>query len=619
MKIHITNLNNIGGTATIAQRSVTKVAKGMGFKELGIFNYTLAPDFMNELPYRLNGTFAGFEDGDVMILQYPSWMGLNYDEMFIDRVRSYPNSKLIIFVEDVQQLMFDSEDWILKWEVELFNKADLLILPSPKMRDTLMENGLREDIPVEYQVVWEMVGNHQYTEHEKNRKIFFPGDMKRFSFLYDYHGETQIEVFQWEKPERSDDYSFKYGGFFDTDTLNEKISEGGFGLIWANDDYFERYYSMNQPHKLGNMLSCGIPVIVRKGCAHEEFITKHGLGFAVNSLEEADEIVDHISDAQFDELYANVKSIQTLMINGTYTRMVLQNALTRVMEIGCKPINYVRSNDNELKVNVINNEKSVEYLLNTKCSVARFGDGEFDIIAGRSIPYQTYNENLANELRMIAGMQSDEKFMVCMPDVFENRERYNDFCRQFWEGFLKNNKRLLQKVCKAEWYGSTNLSRPYMDLADKTVLGDYFDKLKKLWEDKDILIVEGSTSRSGIGNDLFTNAKSIKRIIGPSRDAYSRIRDIENEIRKYGKNKLILLMLGPTAKVISYHMHKEGFRLIDLGHIDSEYEWYRMGATEKVKLENKHTAEHNYDENITFDNDEEYIPQIISRVESRRK
>ena len=39
-------------------------------------------------------------------------------------------------------------------------------------------------------------------------------------------------------------------------------------------------------------------------------------------------------------------------------------------------------------------------------------------------------------------------------------------------------------------------------------------------------------------------------------------------------------------------------QLIELGHIDSEYEWFKMGATYKVKLKNKHTAEFNLDENI---------------------
>ena len=34
-----------------------------------------------------------------------------------------------------------------------------------------------------------------------------------------------------------------------------------------------------------------------------------------------------------------------------------------------------------------------------------------------------------------------------------------------------------------------------------------FDTLKKIWENKNIIIVEGSQTRLGVGNDLFANTK----------------------------------------------------------------------------------------------------------------
>lgn len=43
-----------------------------------------------------------------------------------------------------------------------------------------------------------------------------------------------------------------------------ELSKGGFGLVWSDDEYFDRYYSMNQPYKLGTNLAAGIPVIVKE-------------------------------------------------------------------------------------------------------------------------------------------------------------------------------------------------------------------------------------------------------------------------------------------------------------------------------------------------------------------
>ncbi|HFI0791885.1 TPA: SP_1767 family glycosyltransferase [Streptococcus suis] len=255
--------------------------------------------------------------------------------------------------------------------------------------------------------------------------------------------------------------------------------------------------------------------------------------------------------------------------------------------------------------------QSLHYILENSCSVARFGDGEMDIIAGHSIPYQDYDPQLASELSQILGLESNERLMVCLSDVFENRERYTEDCSSFWEGHLQYYQDYYRQICKAPWYGSTFISRPYMDLADKSVSADYFRNLKKIWKGRDILIVEGKTSRSGVGNDLFQEANSIQRIICPSKNAYAKIEDIVSAIQTYGQDKLVLLMLGPTAKVIAYRLSTTTMQCVDIGHIDSEYEWFTMQAQTKIKLQHKHTAEHNFDQDIILTADRDYLQEIV--------
>lgn len=259
-------------------------------------------------------------------------------------------------------------------------------------------------------------------------------------------------------------------------------------------------------------------------------------------------------------------------------------------------------------------DESLDYILAHQCSVARFGDGEMDLIAGHSIPYQVYDEQLAAQLRQIMGQASSENLLVCLSDVFEGRERYNSNFSFFWDGHLERFGHLYEEICQAPWYGSTFISRPYIDLADKAPAAGYFAKLKSLWQDRDILIVEGETSRSGVGNDLFAQAKSVARIICPSKNAYAQYDEIAQAIRQYGKDKLVLLMLGPTAKVLAANLSQAGLWLIDIGHIDSEYEWFLMGADHKVKFSHKHTAEHNHDEGLVLATDGAYEQEIICRL-----
>ncbi|WP_245167488.1 SP_1767 family glycosyltransferase [Streptococcus cuniculi] len=257
---------------------------------------------------------------------------------------------------------------------------------------------------------------------------------------------------------------------------------------------------------------------------------------------------------------------------------------------------------------------SLHYIQEHGASVVRFGDGEIDLINGRGIPYQDHDEQLARALKLILQVPSSEELVVCLPDVFQHLERYNRNAQVFWASHFERYRDFYEKECQSEWYGSTFLSRPYIDLQDKSLSDVYFSAIKGLWQGRDILIVEGETSRSGVGNDLFAGAQSVSRIVCPSHNAFANYDEIMERLLEHVEGKLVILMLGPTAKVLAYDLMKRGYQAIDLGHIDSEYEWYQMKASHKVKLAHKHTAEHNYDEQIVLQDDADYNRQVVATV-----
>lgn len=92
--------------------------------------------------------------------------------------------------------------------------------------------------------------------------------------------------------------------------------------------------------------------------------------------------------------------------------------------------------------------------------------------------------------------------------------------------------------------------------------------------------------------------------------------EIETAIRMYGDNKIVLVMLGPAAKLIAYHLSSENRQIIDIGNIDSEYEWSKMGAKPKVKMPYKHTAEFNYSDDHLDIEDLNYRSQIVYTVDN---
>ena len=288
------------------------------------------------------------------------------------------------------------------------------------------------------------------------------------------------------------------------------------------------------------------------------------------------------------------------------------------MHVSHKKQKYIGKVSSILKgFNIKSPEDTIEKIINDNCSIARFGDGEFDMILGKGMKYQRYNEQLGKRLQQV--LESNEKkLLIVINNVIDLKyaEKYNDFANNFWRGWLRDNKfKLLKLLSKNRQYYSSNITRFYIDYKDKSNIGEYVKRLRRLWEEENILIVEGEYSRLGVGNDLFDNASSIERIICPSENAYEKYDKILYDTIKYGKNKLILLALGPTATVLAYDLYKAGFRAIDIGHVDIEYEWFLRKATEKIKIETKYVTEVKGGENDIQDiNDEKYEKEIVSKI-----
>lgn len=276
---------------------------------------------------------------------------------------------------------------------------------------------------------------------------------------------------------------------------------------------------------------------------------------------------------------------------------------------------YIKKKVNNPKVKTI--EETIEKILKDNVSVSRYGDGEFRWMFG--LPQNSFQENSKEmQERLLEIIKSNlDNHIVCLSDSFEDLNVYNDRAKRWWTVFMgKFRTKWISCLDINKEYYNTNISRLYIDFKDKNLCKKRFELVKRIWDKKDILIVEGEKSRLGIGNDLFYNAKSIKRILAPAINAYDKYDDIIDKIKKNGKNKLILIALGPTATILAYDLCKEGFQAIDIGHIDIEYEWFLKNANDKIPIKNKFTNEAGMlgGREVGQFNNNEYLNQIIERI-----
>lgn len=259
-------------------------------------------------------------------------------------------------------------------------------------------------------------------------------------------------------------------------------------------------------------------------------------------------------------------------------------------------------------------DETLNKIINEKCSVSRFGDGEFSLIYGESLKFQPYNNDISNRLKEI--LKSNEKnHIVCIPNVFGEIEWATEKSKKYWQKYLGlNRSKIYRLLYNGKCYYDTQVTRLYIDLKEKDKVKKRFEKIKLLWKDRDIVIVEGEKSRLGIGNNLFEDSKTIERIICPSINAYSKYEDIFNEVLKQSKSKVILIALGPTATVLAYDLSKAGYQAIDIGHIDIEYEWFLSGVKEKCPVKNKYIGEINGGDIVSETSDNQYFNQIITHI-----
>lgn len=263
---------------------------------------------------------------------------------------------------------------------------------------------------------------------------------------------------------------------------------------------------------------------------------------------------------------------------------------------------------------VVSIDDTIERIVRNHCSVSRFGDGEMLLIGGKGIRFQRASADLGARLNEVLQSQHVHH-MVCISDVFAGFDQYNRRMSRFWRTHLYLYGYLWdQHLLSGREYYNTFITRPYMDFKSKDQCGRWFESLKRIWDDRDIVFIEGEKTRLGVGNDLFNNAHSIHRILCPPTSAFDRYNEILEQAMKQSKEVLFLIALGPTATVLAFDLFQAGYQAIDVGHVDIEYEWYRMKVKRKVKVPSKYVNEAFSGNNISDSGSDEYRKQILQTI-----
>jgi glycosyltransferase family protein len=237
--------------------------------------------------------------------------------------------------------------------------------------------------------------------------------------------------------------------------------------------------------------------------------------------------------------------------------------------------------------------ETLEKLKVKKYSIIRFGDGEILYLIDKlNLPFQKYDQRLADSYKHI--LLNDQKgCMVGLPIGYHDLKTMSKEVQIFWRSQIVWNYPRFKKYLNLDiTYANASITRLTYGF-NKNYTEKAFSIWKQILQGESVLIVEGEKTRFGVANDLLSGFHLIKRIIAPKHDAFERCDEIiEYIINNKIQCDLILVALGPAAKYLVWQLFKRGYRVIDIGNLDIEYEWYLRGSyDERTIIPGKYTSE----------------------------
>ena len=225
------------------------------------------------------------------------------------------------------------------------------------------------------------------------------------------------------------------------------------------------------------------------------------------------------------------------------------------------------------KLHILTTDETLALLECEKISFLRYGDGEIAIMQGHSIPFQEYDEKLSKRLKKL--LRTDlEGLKIGIPYYYTNPVKIlNDFTERFAKS-LAVQRKFLCKNCKNDMtYIDTCITQVYQTY-EQYDFDKYYKRMQALLESKDITIICGEGVFDKLTYKAYEVCKSVEFITAPSMNAYASYDELLKKSIKINKDRLVCIVLGPTAKVLVYDLHKKGYQAWDVGHYFKDYDAY---------------------------------------------
>lgn len=267
------------------------------------------------------------------------YFGTKIAVLMIPLVRKRFHLKTIVLLHDLESLRSKDSLTTKYTDIQLINVSDYIICHNHKMKEYLIHKGIAPQKIVVLEIF-------DYLCDEKRKKmevmreknsIAIAGNLasNKCGYLYKFiesNPTLHIDLYGANYEGKEEFPNAEYHGSFAPEKLPSEITSA-FGLIWDGSEIvtcsgaFGEYLKYNNPHKLSLYMAAGIPVVTWKQAAIADFVEKHQVGIVVDSLVNLSDVLDRISEEQYDTMKINAKAIGEKLRRGFYFRRALQEVL----------------------------------------------------------------------------------------------------------------------------------------------------------------------------------------------------------------------------------------------------------------------------------------------------
>lgn len=275
---------------------------------------------------------------DILFLQYPVKKYFS----FLCSIAQLKNAKTISLIHDLGS--FRRKKLTIEKEIDRLSHSDYIIASNENMKVWLKEHGLQKPIGVlglfdyrspSFHQPQPMIGNIS-----KKLSVVYAGalSMRKNSFLV----ELSKSLSTWNLTivgnkdglqGLQDNTHITYKGFLPSDEFIAHI-DADFGLVWDGDSLdtcsgnYGEYLRWNSPHKVSFNLRAGLPVIIWKEAAVAPIIEKEGVGITINSLQELDNMLPHLSSEDYLTMKQKACQMAEKLNRGYSLKEAIQTAIS---------------------------------------------------------------------------------------------------------------------------------------------------------------------------------------------------------------------------------------------------------------------------------------------------